>query len=374
MEEPRVFVSSVIKGFEAYREAAREGIKAAGGEPVLVNEDFPSMPNSSRNACLDAVASSDIYLVIIGERAGWEAPSGKLVVEEEFEEAQNRDLPVLLFLVDGDRESEAERLAERLSDYVEGYFRVEVESPAELQKEVEGALERLIDTPTDEQPHMHRVRDATSAPYDLGGQPSLRAVLVPEREEEVVDPMTLESEKFRHRVYRIAHSLSVKLLRYTEAKSHSLTQHALVITQRSSSRQRRGKENARLKIGERGRIIVDASVTEPNQRGMGSGMVIDASKIKDAARRAFAFAETFYDEIDQHGRYQQFLHSAVLTNPGNRKIVDEVDPQQQTFSMSYGAQNDHIVAFDAPRRISRNTLREPTDEIERILTRIRRQR
>jgi hypothetical protein len=374
MEKPRVFVSSVIDGFESYREAARKGIKAAGGEPVLVNEDFPSMPNSSRNACLDAVASSDIYLAIIGERAGWQAPSGKLVVEEEFEEAQNRDMPVLLFLVDGYREEEAERLAGRLSDYVEGYFRVEVESPTELQEEIEQALQRLIDNPIDEQPDMQRVRDATSAPYDLDGRPSLRMVLVPEREEEVVDPMTLESDKFRHRVYRIAHALSVTLLRYTEPKSHSLSQNSLVITQRSSSRQGRGKEDARIEIGERGRIIIDTSVTEPDQRGMGAGMVIDASKIKGAARRAFAFAEAFFDEIDQHGRYQQFLHNAVLANPGNRKIVDEVNPQKQTFSMPRGAQNDHIVAFDTPRSISRNTLRDPTEEIDRILTRIRRKR
>lgn len=82
MAEPRVFVSSVIDGFQPYREAARKGIKAAGGEPVLVNEDFPSLPKSFRNACLDAVVSSDIYLAIIGERAGWRAPSGKLVVVE----------------------------------------------------------------------------------------------------------------------------------------------------------------------------------------------------------------------------------------------------------------------------------------------------
>lgn len=374
MEDQRVFVSSVVKGFESYREAARRGIEAAGGEPVLVNEDFPSLPDSSRNACLDAVASSDIYLAIIGERAGWKAPSGKLVVEEEFEEAQNRDLPVLLFLVDGDQEEEAERLARRLSDYVEGYFRVEVESPAELKGEIERALQRLIDNPTDEQPDMQRVRDPMSAPYDLGGQPSLRTVLVSEREEEVVDPMTLESEKFRHRVYRIAHALSVKLLRYTEPKSHSLTQDSLVITQRSLGRQGRGKENTRIEIGERGRIIVDASVTEPSQKGMGAGMVIDASKIKGAAQRTFAFTEALYDGFDPHGRYHQFLHGAALANPGNRKIADEVNPQQQSFSMSYGAQSDHVIAFDAPRSISRNTLREPGDEIERLLTRIRRKR
>jgi hypothetical protein len=49
---PRVFVSSVIEGFEAYRQAAARAIDAAGAESVLVNEQFPSLAASSRNACL----------------------------------------------------------------------------------------------------------------------------------------------------------------------------------------------------------------------------------------------------------------------------------------------------------------------------------
>jgi hypothetical protein len=95
--KPRVFVSSVMDGFEEYREAARSAIEAAGGEPVLV-EDLPSLPVSSRNACLDGVASCDMYLVAIGDRGGWTAPSGKLVVEEEFEEAQRLGQPVVVLV------------------------------------------------------------------------------------------------------------------------------------------------------------------------------------------------------------------------------------------------------------------------------------
>lgn len=37
---PRVFVSSVIEGFGAYRQAAARAIEAACGEPVLVNEQL----------------------------------------------------------------------------------------------------------------------------------------------------------------------------------------------------------------------------------------------------------------------------------------------------------------------------------------------
>jgi hypothetical protein len=68
----RVFVSSVVEGFQAHREAARTAIHAAGGDAILVNEDSPSIQTSSRNACLDAVASSDIFVLVVGERAAGE--------------------------------------------------------------------------------------------------------------------------------------------------------------------------------------------------------------------------------------------------------------------------------------------------------------
>ena len=98
MPQPRVFVSSVIEGFAEYRQAARNGIEQAGGEGVLVNEDFPAQASSSRNICLDAIDSCDVFLLVLGARGGWKTPSGRLVVEEEFEHARARKLPVLVFL------------------------------------------------------------------------------------------------------------------------------------------------------------------------------------------------------------------------------------------------------------------------------------
>ena len=46
------------------------------------------------------------------------------MVEEEFEHARARKLPVLVFLEDVPRDAEAERFAKSLSDYVDGTFRV----------------------------------------------------------------------------------------------------------------------------------------------------------------------------------------------------------------------------------------------------------
>src|SRR3954470_16843571 len=140
---PRVFVSSVVTGFEAYRRAAKEGILAAGGEPILVNEDFPSIPDSSRNACLDAVASSDALALVIGERGGWKTPSGRFVIEEEYDEAVRRGIPLYVFLQDIARDAETDRFTKRVSDYVLGRFRTSFRTPEELREASKKALSTL---------------------------------------------------------------------------------------------------------------------------------------------------------------------------------------------------------------------------------------
>lgn len=115
--KPRIFVSSVIEGFAAYRATARPAIIQAGAEPIMVNEDFPSQNASSRNACLDAIASADIFLLIVGVRGGWRTPSGRLVVEEEYEHARSRRLPILVLIEDGEQDDDAKQLSRKVSDY-----------------------------------------------------------------------------------------------------------------------------------------------------------------------------------------------------------------------------------------------------------------
>jgi hypothetical protein len=46
--KPVIFASSIVDGFRDYRQAAREGIEAGGGRPLLINEDFPSLATSPK--------------------------------------------------------------------------------------------------------------------------------------------------------------------------------------------------------------------------------------------------------------------------------------------------------------------------------------
>jgi len=79
---PRVFVSSVMQDYARFRDAAAEGIRQAGCDPVRA-EDFPAAHTSPRTACLDGVRSADAVVLLLGGRYGFVGPSGFAATEEE---------------------------------------------------------------------------------------------------------------------------------------------------------------------------------------------------------------------------------------------------------------------------------------------------
>ena len=62
-----VFISSVIGGFEAVRQAAREAVESMGMRPVMA-EMAGARPQSPQHALLGEVAAADIYLLLLGAR------------------------------------------------------------------------------------------------------------------------------------------------------------------------------------------------------------------------------------------------------------------------------------------------------------------
>ena len=105
---PRVFVSSVMEGYKNSRDAASEGIRQAGCEPVRA-EDFPAATAFPRNSCLDGVRSADAVVLLLGKRYGFVGPSGLAATEEEYDQAQKNHMPIFVFLQDGEREAEQQK-------------------------------------------------------------------------------------------------------------------------------------------------------------------------------------------------------------------------------------------------------------------------
>ena len=89
-----VFISSVIKGFEAYRQTARESADPMDHKPVM-SESFGARPYSSETACIHEIEQSDVYLLILGPNYGFEPDEVLSVTHVEFRAASH---PVLAFV------------------------------------------------------------------------------------------------------------------------------------------------------------------------------------------------------------------------------------------------------------------------------------
>lgn len=363
----RVFVSSVVDGFEVYRAAVAEGIRAAGAEPILVNEDFPSVPDSSRNACLDAVASSDAFVLVIGERGGWKAPAGRFVAEEEYDEAVRRGIPLYVFLQDVARDPETERFEKRVSDYVLGRFRTSFRTPEELREAAKKALGTL--RPARTRMVGSAITDALKGRSERSQYPTLRLAIGSTRDGELADPLSLFREDFQDEIIKIGTAKPHPIFGLRKEKTAEVQNGSLVITQRDEHGSHASRWESSFVIGSSGVIIAETSIgerTESSSYGLSTAMTVQAKDLAAAAQSLFQFVNGLLGFVDQFLRHRQLEYNVAISNLGYRYIVDAAPKTGSGVPMRMGG-DDPVTAFDTPRAITRETLSQPDSEIERVV-------
>jgi organic radical activating enzyme len=372
--KPRVFVSSVIEEFQEYREAARKGIVLVGGEPILV-EDYPSLTVSPRNACLDGIASSDVFICVIGARGGWVAPSGKLVVEEEYEEALRRKLHIFVFIQKIKHDEQADEFVKKMSDYIDGIFRQTFYTPAELERAVEKALIPVFVHQKKPRVDIDMINEQLQESYKIQGETSVRFILMPERKDEFIDPIALESLELKNQILQIGHSPGVGLFSYEWPKNTEVGVNSIVILQSEEGRCRPFVDEVRLELNTEGLTIIDTNVSNCAARDrlqeMLCSMVIIEGDIVSKLNRCFAFARNLFEIKDPFKRYNRFLYNVALSEIGHRILMSKPPQGSSTYSM--GNQSDKVViVFDKPRIITRVGFIDYEKEIETILVVLRR--
>ena len=362
MVRPRVFVSSVMEQYSECREAARRAIEAVEAEPVMA-EDFPSRGASSRNACLDAVASCDVFLMIIGTRGGWRAPSGRLVVEEECDEARRLNKIISAYIQRVERDSDAQTLVEEISDYVTGHYRISFSTCTDLEGVMNDRLREVL------QPLRLPVMDPNDATRRAGecrevqGETTVRLVLAPERLEEIIDRIEIGEKEFEERVQRITHA--TRFFNYRSAKSVSLRQDTLVIEQAAS---RRDADRC-MEIEATGILTFDAVVSargdDPIESGLGYMYTLVRGDVAAALDAAFHSAGRLYAEIDAYLRHQRFNYAAAFCGIGFRSLADALPKGSRGFSMARDIRRPLIV--EKSRLIGRQVLDAPESEVARLV-------
>lgn len=362
---PRVFISSVIEGFENFREAAAAGVRAGGGTPVMA-ELFPSQSASPRNACLDGVRSSDAFVILVGQRGGWKTPSGALAVEEELQEARRRTLPILAFLEEGERDAEATRLARTLSDYVAGGFRTTFSSPEELREKVAAAVQKQASQMQMQTADPSRVVELLQARIDNSHEAAVRLVVLPERIDELIPPEKIGEQELQDQIYAIAHDPAVRFFDYAFGKTAEVSRDGVLRIAQASDRGRSRKEAA-LALSQAGEMTLDADVTgRREEENLGQGMfVLLEEDLSAMLATEFRLAAKVLQLLDPYERLGSVWLGAAVVNPGHRYLVKST-PRGGSVPVRMD-DGRLVIAEPSARKLARGQLREPKQEVTRLV-------
>lgn len=140
----KVFISSVRRGLEQERDSLPGLVRAVGHEPLRF-EDFTAQSVPSREACLQGVADSDVYLLLLGPHYGTTFPeTGLSPTHEEFTAALTKGIPRLVFRKDGiEFDAQQTAFSAEIESYGTGVFRASFTDAVDLQAKVAEALRDL---------------------------------------------------------------------------------------------------------------------------------------------------------------------------------------------------------------------------------------
>lgn len=138
----KVFVSSVVGGFEQYRAVARKAITLLGHTPVMC-EDFGARPYSSQHACMTEVDQADVVVLILGANFGYQTETGESVTQQEFRRAKASGKKILAFLEAVEMDERQKAFSWEVSDYVDGLFRVTFSDQYQLSDGIIQSLNQM---------------------------------------------------------------------------------------------------------------------------------------------------------------------------------------------------------------------------------------
>lgn len=351
----RVFISSVMKGFQPERDAARRAVESLGMKPIMA-EDFGAKPLSPQLACLEAVRNSDIYVGVLGARHGFRADSGLSVTEEEFQEARRRGLSVLFFVQDVVREPEQQQFVQRIQGYEQGYFLDSFSSLEQLRTQMTTALHRLVAQPQVTTLDLRGAKARINALIPSGRgdhEVVVGAVLVPMRTDEYFPPLEMNKPNVKD-----------------DLQKHALFGNGAIFSTEVGIQINEGRDSLRFEQQNQHRQLLrcvefrsDGSILglctlthERNGFSLVRMNVIDQDAIQRWLTCFFRYANLFYSGLPSSAFLSSFYGTIFLKNV-EHKLLGHL-PQQEPSSMSLPMASfpDPLMIPSTPQRIARADL------------------
>jgi len=345
----KVFISSLISGFEGERAAVKRAIEVFGHQAIMA-EDFGARASSPQVACLDGLRAADLVILILGSRYGVKQGSGVSATHEEVLEARNRKR--LLLFLDAEAEPDAAQsdLITELSGWEGGLYRESYSSKQDLEAKVTKAIHRLelaqavapLDAPG-LQGRVHLLLPALERGYRHGGT-ALQLALAAGPETAVLRPAELESSRLAAEMQKQALFSDHPLFDLSLGVKSRIEEDALMIEQEG-----KGSQVASVALWPSGDMRITLPIPPP-AGGHGSFGVVEED-VAEKLLGAVEYASWLLGRIDPTERISHVALAARLTGEQGgewrTRAQHAAKVGSMSFSMSQEKHEDAVVLTPA---------------------------
>lgn len=366
----KVFISSLISGFEPERRAARRAVETLRFEPVMA-QDFGAQPNSPQIACLQGLRTADMMVLVLGEAYGAVQPgSGLSATHEEYREARDPK-PILAFVQQGVRpDLEQAAFVAEVQAWEGGLFRGGFTDAEDLQAGVIRALHDVAlanaTGSVDQQEIMARAiallptqnRNSVEGPFidiAVAGGPT----------QQMLRPVQMEAQSLADRLLQDALFGPDRFFDRSVGTDTKLEGADLMIAQ---------PRGASLRLDEQGSFIVRLKANEEDRgRGFGGLPALIEETVQQRIATALGFVAAQLEQIDRTERITHVAIALQISGPeflGWRTTAEHAgSPNSMTVGMGMGEPRRPITTYKrrAALRLDRTSL------VDDLLVPLRRQ-
>ncbi len=363
----KVFVSSLILGFEEVRNAASAAISTLGHEPVRA-EDFPASPDSPQAACLNGVRQSGAVVLILGARYGYPQQSGLSATHEEYREARETR-PVLVFVQDGvERDAKQAEFLLEVQGWEKGHYTASFSSASELRDEVTRALHDFTlsaaAAPLDEAELVSRARDLIPMRQRFSSA-TLFVSIAPGPVRATLRPAEVEAASLA--TFLLSESLTgpCAVLTTEDGTERAVHGDAIRLEQRRAGRL--------VHLDESGRVAIAHPVVSGRGQFPGISSIIEED-VQESIARCLRFAARVFDHIDPANRLSHVAPLVAVLGAGylpwRTRAEQEQSPNQATIAMR--GEGDVVVTLTPPARRRPALVHDTNQLAEDFAVRLRR--
>lgn len=359
----KVFVSSLIGGYEPYRDAVVEAAEVLG-HTLLRAEDLGATPASPQQACLGLVRDSDVVALLVGEHYRAVQPSGLSATHEEYREARERK-PVLVFVEEpATRDEQQAAFLTEVQDWATGHFRMVFSDPASLKAAVVQGLHEhelaVSHGSFDQAECLDRARGLLpSDSRGVGAGPELVVAIAAGPHQQVIRPAELNDAALAADLQREALFGPNPVLDRTEGTTESVRGAQLTLLQ----------DHGEITLDQAGSVRISTVLRSSGGR---QGTEIPAIIHEDVQRfvgSAVRYAGWVFDRVDPIRRLTDVVILVHLAGAGwmpwRTRSEHEASPSSGSMGMSSDAAS--TVELTPPRR-HRQALAHDADRIAEDLT------